>query len=183
MCPEEVNTNEEASPVQFSLEITQIESDLRKLEQRAVKHLIDSSVSLGRDPIVAAALSQLFLRQELTQKQIQELTGYSAGAISQVLKECVDMGIVEKYKPKGRGAFRYTIKNMLRYYTRSLLGIVEFYLSNESELKEIKKGLEVIPEELRKEQLYAGLWGFVNLALNTLPVYHKIVEEFVNQET
>ncbi|MFX0202931.1 MAG: MarR family transcriptional regulator [Candidatus Hodarchaeota archaeon] len=183
MCPEEVNTKKEETSVQFFSEIAQIESDLSKLEQRAVDYFINSSVTLGRDPIVAAALSHLFLRKELTQKQLQELTGYSAGAISQALKECVKTGIVEKYRPKGRGAFRYTIKNMVQYITRSLLEVAEFYLSSESELKEIKRGLEDIPVELRKEQLYVGLWGFVNLVLKTLPLYQRAIQEIADLET
>lgn len=162
-------------------EIVEIEGAISQLERSIVKQLVDSSISLGRDPIQVSVLAHFYLHRELTQKQLQDLTGYSAGAISQALKQAVQTKALQEHKPKVRGQIHYTREDLPQFIARSILGMVEFFLSYESELQKIQQGLEEIPIELHSELLYLGIRDFVSLFSKFIPVY-KSIRDIIDQE-
>nr|MDO8133548.1 helix-turn-helix domain-containing protein [Candidatus Njordarchaeum guaymaensis] len=161
-------------------EIARIDADLGELEHRVLDRLVGTSIGLGRDPILASIMAHLYLRRELTQKDLQDLTRYSAGAISEALKLYVEEGIVEERKPQGRGSLTYKVENMRQFTARLLLASVDLTLSYEDECRKVQRGLEEMPESARSERLYVGLHEFVSLFFKFLPIY-KSIREIINQ--
>ena len=162
-------------------EIAEIEGALSQLEHSIVKQFVDSSINLGRDPIQVSVLAHFYLHREPTQKQLQDLTGYSAGAISQALKQVVQTKALQEHKPKARGQIHYTREALPQFIALSILGIIEFFLSYESELLKIQQGLEEIPLELHSEPLYLGIRDFVSLFSKFIPVY-KSIRDIIKQQ-
>ncbi|MDD1777363.1 MAG: hypothetical protein LUQ65_04275 [Candidatus Helarchaeota archaeon] len=162
-------------------EIAEIEGAISQLEQFIIKQFVDSNISLGRDPILISVLAHFYLHRDLTQKQLQDLTGYSAGAISQALKQAVQNKAIQEHKPKARGQIHYTREELPQFIARSILGIAELFLSYESEFKEIQQGLEEIPMELHSDPLYLGIRDFVSLYSKFIPVY-KSIRDIIEQE-
>ncbi len=142
---------------------------------------VSSTTIFGRDPILATVLAYFLLHQELTQKDLRNYTGYSAGAISQVLKQLVEGNILIERRPEGRGAFRYVLEKIPDYLARSFLAILESYLSQESELNEIRLGLEKMPEDIHSDPLYKNLKEYTTLVFKVIPIYKKC-NDLIDQE-
>jgi len=175
------HSNQKPSTGELSEQISELEAEISSLERRFVNFFVSSTTIFGRDPILAAVLAYFLLHQELTQKDLRDYTGYSAGAISQVLKQLVEGDILIERRPEGRGAFRYALEKIPDYLARSFLAILESYLSQESELNEIKKGLEKMPKELHSDPLYKNLKEYINLVFKVIPIYKKC-NNLINQE-
>ncbi len=152
-------------------EIKELNKDLNKLESLIIKHFTDPSTRLGRNVISSAILAQFYLRPELTHKELQERTGYSAGAISNTLQYLLEQNIITEYKPVGRGAHIYKIKNMASHLASTFTGISALYLAHKNMFQEIKDGLDEFPEEHRNSLLYQGVKEYSTLFLEILPVY------------
>ena len=167
-------------------EISQIEDEINKLETKIIDFFINININYGRDPIQAAILSNFYLRRELTQKQLQLLTGYSAGAISQVLNELVNRKIIDEYRPKGRAPFRYFLPNIPEFVARSFMGATELYLENEEKFQKVWDDMKEFPKELHEEKQYIGLNEYFSNFFKVLPVYkllNKIRFDEINSAT
>lgn len=161
--------------------LVEIEANIDKLEQRIVNFFSQSTSEYGRDLIMATIIGHFFLRRDLTQKSLQELTGYSVGAISQALKQLIKQGVVKEQKPEGRGAYRYTIENISTYLIHSFENIAKLYTSAEPDFLEIQQGLSRIPEDQHSDQLYQNIKGYISSVLRFTKLY-KETWEFMEKE-
>ncbi|NHI94230.1 MAG: MarR family transcriptional regulator [Candidatus Lokiarchaeota archaeon] len=161
-------------------EIIEIEEEINKMENKIIEFFINTNINYGRDPIKATVLSNFYFRHELTQKQLQTLTGFSAGAISQVLKELVERKIIDEYKPKGRVPYRYILPKMPEFVARTFMGSTELYLKKEKEFQKVWEDIKKFPEELHENSLYIGLNTYFTNFFKVLPVY-KLLNE-INYE-
>ena len=152
-------------------EIDELHAELDKLESIIIRHFSDPSSRFGRKEKVSAVLAQFYLRPELTHKELQDLTGYSAGAISQALQYLMDKKAITEYKPMGRGPHIYKIKNMAQFLAGTFTSIAELYLANKKVFEEIKEGLNEFPKEFQDILLYKGVKEYSDLFLEILPVY------------
>ena len=152
-------------------EIKKIDEELNKIEKLILKHFTDPGSRMGRNAKISAILGQFYLRPELTHKDLQDFTGYSAGAISNALQELIDKKVITEYKPMGRGAHIYKITNMPQHLATTFTGISALYVKNKNMFKEIKNGLDAFPKEHRKSLLFMGVQEYTELYLEILPIY------------
>ena len=156
---------------QIKEKLDDINQELNKIEKLILNHFTNPGSRMGRKQKTSVILAQFYLKPELTHKELQDLTGYSAGAISNTLQEMIEAKVITEYKPMGRGPHIYKMKNMPQFLTRTFSGISELYLSNKEIFQEIHEGLASFPEEIRETLLFQGVKEYTDLFLEILPVY------------
>ncbi|MBN2156056.1 MAG: hypothetical protein JW776_08435 [Candidatus Lokiarchaeota archaeon] len=164
-----MNEKNHIKQISFDPEILEIEEDL-------VNFLVDGMIKYsGRDPILSRTMTYFFTRKNLTQKELQKLTSYSAGTISKTTRQLLDLNLIEKSFIPGTHKHLYRMEE-LPYAKPSYLMNVENLLGGISvKLENLKgklKGIKTYQDELD---------GFekVELILNQLLTIIKSVPQFV----
>ncbi|MHA1112172.1 MAG: MarR family transcriptional regulator [Promethearchaeota archaeon] len=153
-------------PDDFDVQIKKIETDL-------VNFLVEGLVNYsGRDPIYAKVISYFFTRQTLTQKELRELTGLSAGAISQTLKQFEEMSLITtKYKEDKYGK-EYSMDGISFGKSEYLMNIEGKYVKLASKLDQMKQTLDDKIDNMKEFDGFDKVHSLILqllIILNTLP--------------
>jgi DNA-binding transcriptional regulator GbsR (MarR family) len=164
------------------LNIKKIDKDITNLENNIIKYYKGMNIGFGRDPVTAAIQATFFLYSNLTQKELQNYTGYSAGAISQALKPLVEKKIITRNEPEDiTEPYIYSMPSMLEFLAKSFLSLSEVYLKKEHIFEEIREGLKKIPEPLKDDPIFKNIERYINLIFHYIPKY-KQLSDLVNEE-
>ncbi|MFX1237232.1 MAG: hypothetical protein ACFFAS_14970 [Promethearchaeota archaeon] len=145
------------------------------IEKDIIDLLFNSVISLGRDKFSAKILLYFLTRRELTQKMIQELTGFSAGKISQELNLFVDMGLISIVNKSPRGEIIYSIPSIeVELFTRGI-NIFKSNLRWEHKFLEIYEELKENREEFQKLNGYKKIMANIQENLGRFGEYKKIL--------
>ncbi len=122
--------------------------EIRKIETEIISYLLNSAIGAARGEITSKILFYFVTRKNLTQAELQRLTGYSTGKISQELNNFVDLGLIEiskKTKP-----WIYSMDSIVTEMFGRAINIIKMNLKWESQFLDIKKELEEDKNELQK---------------------------------
>ena len=86
---------------------------LRKYEKKIVEFLLDIGKSKRVNPKISEIASYLFIHENLTQKELKELTGFSIGSISTFLSVMTGTGTFQKQLIPGTHAFMHSFSGKL----------------------------------------------------------------------
>ena len=161
--------------------------EIRDIERKIVKFFAEKAYEFtGRHPIIATVMTYFYIRKTLTQRDLQILTGLSAGTISKSVRQLIEMNVVTKDIIPGTHTHNYKMeslpftspKHFLR--TESLLGEME------QELKRIKETLDANAEEMQNLEAYQKIYATVTQILKLLsstPIFVAKLEEELKKLT
>jgi DNA-binding transcriptional regulator GbsR (MarR family) len=154
--------------------LNKIDSKLDDLKNEIVNQYIRINLAMGTDEIKTKVLINFYIKRELTQKELRELTGYSAGKISEVLEELIDSGLITEEIPEGRGPYIYTIKDFQKSLFMSIKKSTEIYLHYSEEFKKIKEEINKFPVTIVENEVLKGIQNFLDKYFRMLPVYEML---------
>lgn len=115
------------------------EGRIRKFEEELIKFSLEIGKQRGQNPIITRILTYLLIHDQLTQKQLKQLTGCSIGSISTHLAAMIGIGIVEKKLIPGTHTNIYSLKIDLGQNISSLMKISMDYINQAREFLKSKK--------------------------------------------
>ncbi|MHA2281366.1 MAG: hypothetical protein ACXAC5_10975 [Promethearchaeota archaeon] len=74
------------------------EGKIKEFEQILIEFVLESGRAKSVDPNLQLILGYIGIHKDLTQKQLKDLTGLSAGTISKKLREIMNIGVIKKKK-------------------------------------------------------------------------------------
>ena len=164
--------------------------EIRQIEQEIVAFFAEKTPKYtGRHPIIAVVLAYFYVRRSLTQPELRQLTGFSAGAISNAVRQLVDMNMITREMIPGTHTHRYKMETLPfrspRYFLQTEKNIEKLH----KELKEMKTTLEAHSDEMQNLEGYQRVYAVVTLLLeliSSVPRFMALIEEeldnFIKQE-
>ncbi|MHA2036026.1 MAG: MarR family transcriptional regulator [Promethearchaeota archaeon] len=83
------------------------EGKIKEYEQILIEFVLESGRAKSVDPNLQLILGYIGIHKNLTQKQLKDLAGLSAGTISKKLRDIMDLGIIKKKKIPKSNEFIY----------------------------------------------------------------------------
>jgi len=124
---------------------------LRKYEDKIVNFIVDIGTRKRVNPKMLQISSYLLIHESLTQKELQELTGFSMGTISTYLSAIVGVGGFQKERIPKTHTFRYLYSgNLEEMATRGIDVMISSLTSMDVYLNGKKKELKKLMEQNKK---------------------------------
>lgn len=155
------------SEPKFDPEVYVIEDDI-------ITHFLSSPLFSNRDPLFIKILFLFITRKFLTQKTIQDITGMSAGKISEEVNILLDMDLIKIKNKSKTGKITYSASSageVLLNFTRS---IINKLVKLENELIRMKEELESKSEGLKNLNGYGRLSQNFKHFSDSIKKYKKI---------
>jgi len=161
--------------------------EIREIERQIVEFFsAKSSVFTGRHPIVSTVMTYFYTRKILTQRDLQILTGFSAGTISKSVRQLLEMNVIIKETIPGTHKHIYKMEKLPFISPRYFLRTESLMEEKIRELKEMKKTLDDNSEEMKNFKAYQQIYATVTQLLNLLPsisvFMEKLEEELKKQK-
>ncbi len=129
---------------------------IKEYEQILIEFVLESGRAKSVDPNLQLILGYIGIHKSLTQKELKDLTGLSAGTISKKLGDILTLGVIKKEKIPKTNQFLY-INAPEAYVDTADATLEEFIEINEFLKKKIteiekfkdKKGAEFLSERIK----------------------------------
>lgn len=158
-----------------------IDPEILKIEKEIVEYLVKSPLFMGEDLILSTIRAYFITRKELTQKEIQHLTNYSAGTVSQALKALINRGYLEKTRPSSTTKIIYRMDSIELSFLNSFLEGFGEIESWKKVIQELKSEMENNKEKLHELNGYEAISDIMNLFFNSVASIGFIIE-MISQE-
>jgi DNA-binding transcriptional regulator GbsR (MarR family) len=159
--------------------------EIRQIEQEIVEFFAEKSLEfIGRHPIIAIVMAYFDIRRSLTQQDLQDLTGFSAGTISKSVRQLVDMNVVTKETIPGTHKHIYRMEKLPFTSARYFGGTGKLVEEMEKELKEMKETLDNHAEEMKDLEGYRKIYTTITQLLeliSTAPMFMALIDEEVGK--
>lgn len=160
------SSNENSSSTQFY-----------DIQKRLADIVADFGYLKGRSAKVSKILAYIYIRREVTQQLLHELTGYSLGTISAALRDLEDSAIVSKNRSSDSLQRVYTIAGSLSQVLSRSMADFPVYLSQVDEL--IKQvNAEIDKPSLSDKQGYTNIKQFLEEMAVLVPAYKHVMHKF-----
>ncbi|MFW9820496.1 MAG: MarR family transcriptional regulator [Candidatus Thorarchaeota archaeon] len=155
---------------------------LRKYEEKIVEFLLDIAESKRVNPKISTISSFILIHEQLTQKELKDLTGFSMGSISTFLSVMTGMGAIKKERIPHTHTFIYSFSGNLEDLTTKGIEIaLNSFESFESYLKIKKKELNKYIEQSKKGADH--LLQRIDQLLETFDLYKVLFPVIINNTT
>jgi len=153
------------------------EEQLGAIERRLVEIISDFGYLKGRSAKIAEVTAYIYIREEVTQQLLRQLTGYSLGTVSAALKELEQLGVVSKHPSADARGYLYKLAGTpSQVLSRSMTDVQEYLSQTSSFLEEIEAKLS--KQSLSKKQGYGSLRRFLDEMNVLIPAYQHILQTF-----
>ncbi len=149
------------------------DSEVYKIEDDITNHFLNSPLLAGKDPLFVRILILFITRKNLTQATLREITGMSAGRISQDVNTLLDMDLIEIAETSKKGKITYRAKSAGIVFLSMLNQLVGGYLDSEETLIEMKEDLEGNHTELGHLKGYKRLRQLTDVMIKIITSYKK----------
>ena len=158
--------------------------EIKEIENEIVQFLSTSPIFIGQNPLLKKIKAYFATRKNLTQSQLQELTGYSSGAISQALKDLVNTGYIQKSRTSSTGEITYSMESIILAYLTAHVDAIKISMKLGADIEKIKKDLESNKEDLEKLNGYDVLYKWVEMFLGIIadPMQKELVIQMEKQK-
>jgi DNA-binding transcriptional regulator GbsR (MarR family) len=147
------------------------------IERRLVDIIANFGYLKGRSAKTTEVMAYIYIRQEVTQKLLRELTGYSLGTISAALQNLEKWGVVSKHpSPNARGYIYRLAGTLSQVLSRSMTGFQDYLSQTSGFLEEVELKLSKL--SLSKKQGYSKLRRFLDEMNVLIPAYQHILQKF-----
>lgn len=155
----------------------EFDPEIRAIEKEVVEFFATkASEFTGRHPITSEVMTYFYVRKELTQHDLQTLTGFSAGTVSKAVRKLLQMNIITKEIIPGTHKHIYKMEKLPfvspRYFLMTESVMDEVIL----ELEKMKKTLDDCGEEMKEVETYRKSYEIVTQLLKLLPTIHVFLE-------
>jgi DNA-binding transcriptional regulator GbsR (MarR family) len=151
--------------------------EIRAIEKEVVEFFATkASEFTGRHPITSKVMTYFYVRKELTQHDLQTLTGFSAGTVSKAVRKLLQMNVITKETIKGTHKHIYKMEKLPFVSPRYFLMTESFMGDMIGELEEMKKTLDEERQEMKKFEAYHKIYETVTQLLRLLPTIHIFLE-------
>ncbi|MFX1275844.1 MAG: hypothetical protein ACFFBP_05335 [Promethearchaeota archaeon] len=130
--------------------MVRFDPEIKKIENEIITYFLNSILGEGRSEITSTILFYFITRKELTQKNLQRLTGISAGKISQEVNDFVRMNLIKILNKSSTGEITYSMESIESEIFNRGINIIKSNLKWENKLLEIKREMEENQEKLHK---------------------------------
>jgi DNA-binding transcriptional regulator GbsR (MarR family) len=155
--------------------------EIQRIERKIIDFFAERVVEYDRrDPIVARVMAYFYIRRDLTQRDLQNLTGFSAGIISKSVRQLVDMNFVTKGIIPGTHTHIYRMEQLPFRSPRFFLKTENLLERLREELKEMKLTLDTDVEEMRDLKEYQNVYTIITQLLelmSSVPMFITLIEE------
>jgi len=156
--------------------------EIRTIEKEIAQFFSEKgSEFVGRHPHVSTVMVYFYVRKKLTQKDLQTLTGLSAGSISKAVRQLVKMNIMQQETIPGTHMNIYSMKHLPFVYPRYFFATGKFVGNIEKKLKDMKKVLEDNSEEMKELEGYTKIYGTIAQILSLLPLTEAFMTKLEEQ--
>ncbi|MFX0059546.1 MAG: hypothetical protein ACFE85_15265 [Candidatus Hodarchaeota archaeon] len=150
------------------------EPEIRKIEEEIIETLLNYTIFSVRDEITSKILFYFVTRKNLTQSDLQYLTGYSAGKISQELNNFLEVNLIKI--SKNSKPWIYTMESVVTETFSRAITLLKTNVKWEEKFLEIKKDLEENEEHLRKLNGYDNIIDFIEVNLDRFSGFKVIIK-------
>ena len=152
--------------------------EIREIEQEIIEFFATKSVEFtGRHPIISRVMTYFYIRKNLTQKDLQILTGFSAGTISKAVRKLIEMNMITKETIKGTHKHIYKMEQLPVISPRYFLRTESLMEEKIRELEKMKKTLDANAEEIKNFETYQKSYATVTQLLKLLPSISVFIEK------
>lgn len=148
--------------------------EIKKIESELIETLLKFTIFSVRGEITSKILFYFVTRKDLTQSELQHLTGFSAGKISQELNNFLEFNLIKI--PKKSKPWVYTMESVVAETFSRAINLLRANLKWEPKFLEIKKELEDNGEELQKLNGYDEVKDFVEVNIMRFSGYKGIIK-------
>ncbi len=163
-------------------ELEPFDSDIKGIEDGIVQFLIDSPLFLGQNSIFSTIKAYFITRKTLTQTMLKELTGFSAGKISQELKKLISLHIIQKVGKNENGEFLYSMESVELAFIAAFLHSYDEVLEWEEVFQKIKLELDAERDELEQLNGYKTIYRLIDMILNSIVIYQQLLQLFKEEK-
>jgi len=150
--------------------------EIRQIEQEIVEFFAETDPEFsGRHPIIVTVMAYFYIRRNLTQRDLQNLTGFSAGTISKSVRQLVDINMVTKEVIPGTHEHIYKMEELPFMSARIFLRTIKLLEELEEELKKTKDTLDTHAEEMQNLNGYQRIYTITTQLLRIIPPSQMIV--------
>lgn len=145
--------------------------EIRQIEKDIVTFFKEKGAEFGgKDPMFMTILAYFYVRERLTQQDLQDLSGLSAGTVSKVLRQLVQINLITKGIIPGTHKHLYTMEQPSVVFSQFYLPTRRIILKSEDELKQMKADLIAHAPEMRSIKGFSEVLGAVTLLLRSVPL-------------
>jgi len=159
--------------------------EIRQIEQEIVEFFAEKTLEfIGRHPIVATVMAYFDIRRSLTQQDLQDLTGFSAGTISKSVRQLVDMNVITKETIPGTHKHIYRMEKLPFTSARYFLRTEKLLEEMEKELKEMKVTLDTHADEMKDLKGYQKIYTIITQLLeliSTTLMFMTLIDEEIGK--
>lgn len=144
------------------------------LEDDIITHFLSSPIFSNRDPLFIRILFLFITRKFLTQKTIQDITGMSAGKISEEVNILLDMDLIKIKNKSKTGKITYSASSAGEVLLSFTGSIINKLVKLENELISMKEDLESKSEYLKNLNGYERLYQNFKQFSESIKKYKKL---------
>jgi DNA-binding transcriptional regulator GbsR (MarR family) len=153
------------------------EERFEAIERRLVEILADFGYMKGRSPKTAEVTAYIYIREEVTQQLLRQLTGYSLGTVSAALQDLKALGVVSKHaSPDARGYVYRLAGTPSQVLSRSMTDVQEYLSQISAFLQEIEAKRS--KPRLSQKHGYSSLRRFLEEMNVLIPAYEHVLQRF-----
>jgi DNA-binding transcriptional regulator GbsR (MarR family) len=152
----------------------QFDPEIKMIETGIIENLLNYTVFSVRGKITSKILFYFITRKDLTQSDLKQLTGFSAGKISQELNNFLEFNLIKiskKSKP-----WVYTMESVVAETFSRAINLLKANIKWEKKFIEIKKELEDNRESLQNLNGYDEVKDFIEVNLLRFSGYKVIIK-------
>jgi DNA-binding transcriptional regulator GbsR (MarR family) len=151
---------------------------IRQIEKEIVTFFKEKGAEFGgKDPIFMTILAYFYVRERLTQQDLQDLSGFSAGTISKVLRQLVEMNVITKGMIPRTHKHLYTMDQPSVVFSQFFLPATKILSKYEDELKRTKAHLIAHASEMRRIRGFSGMLTAVTLLQRSVHLTSTLIAE------
>ena len=148
--------------------------EIKVIEDDVIDFFTYTPMFFGKTELFSKTFAYFITRKTLTQKKIRELTGLSAGKVSQEISTLLNYGIIEILKKSNTGQITYQMKSVISAFLKISSNILSEYMKWKYKIERLKSELEEQREELKMFNGYQEILKFANYFTEVLPIYEKL---------
>jgi DNA-binding transcriptional regulator GbsR (MarR family) len=152
--------------------------EIRQIEKEIVTFFKEKGAEFGaKDPMFMTVLAYFYVRERLTQRDLQDLSGFSAGTVSKVLRQLVEINVITKGIIPGTHKHLYTMDQPTAVFSQFFLPARKILSKCEDELRQTKAHLIAHASEMRRTKGFSGMLAAVTLLQRLVSLSSTLIAE------
>jgi DNA-binding transcriptional regulator GbsR (MarR family) len=168
----------ESDPHQWAPQIRAIELEIVKFYTETIPKFNQ------RNPILSAITAYFLVRRKLTQSELQQLSGYSAGMVSECIRDLLEMKMITKETLPKSHTHQYIMKEVPYTSINLLLSMETQFDQVYQDLKSLQLKAESLSEFTKKTPKYSHINSILSQLITVVslfPELKKIYQEEISK--